>query len=94
MRAGLAQTHSRRGDLAAARAEAGRLGEAAQQRYVSPCLLAQVHAALGDAPRAMDLLRRAAEAHDPELIYLGVRTSYDALRPLPELTELRTRVRV
>ena len=80
MLAGLAQTMARQGETDAAREIAGRLDTLGAQRYVSPALRAQVHAALGDQDEALTLLEKALSEHDTELVFIGVRPSYDALR--------------
>jgi serine/threonine-protein kinase len=55
------------------------LGARAQRSYVSPVLLAQVLVALGRHADALAELERALELRATDLIWLGVRPSYDAL---------------
>jgi hypothetical protein len=65
-----------------------RLERAALERYVSPVLLAQVHAVLGDPARALDELDRAAGMKSVELPYLHLRAPFDALRDEPRFRAL------
>ena len=94
MKAGLAQTLARQGEMVEARALLMELTSAAMTRHVSPCLIAQVHAALGDAGAALDALDRAAIEHDAELVFIGVRPVYAALNGDPRFDALRARVGV
>ncbi len=94
MRAALAQTLARRGDADAARATLDELAHLGAQRYVSPCLLAQLHCVLGDRPAALAQLQRALELHDPELVFIGVRPSYAPLHGDPGFDAIRKRVGV
>jgi TolB-like protein len=80
MTASIAQTLARAEDLDRARAYQHQLGTMSSARYVSPCLRAQVHAALGEKDAAIASLNEAMEQRDAELVFLGVRRSYDALR--------------
>ena len=47
----------------------------AEQRYVSPSLIAQVHAGFGDADLAVEWLERAIEVRAADLAWLAVRPS-------------------
>ena len=94
MKAGLAQTLARQGDMDEARALLMELTAAAMTRHVSPCLIGQVHAALGDAGAALDALERAASERDAELAFIGVRTVYAVLNAEPRFQALRGRVGV
>jgi len=89
MIAGLAQTKAKRGAMDAARRLLAGLEGRARERHVSPALLGQVYAALGEPRLAMDQLHRARDARDPDLIFLGVRPAYDALRGESEFRALR-----
>jgi hypothetical protein len=57
-------------------------------RYVSPSLLAQVHAALGESAQALDWLDRAADCRAADLAWIGVRPVFDSLRGEPRLAAL------
>jgi serine/threonine-protein kinase len=94
MTAGLAQTLAWQGDVDGAHALQHELMESASRRNVSPCLLAQVHTALGDAEPALDALDRAADARDAELVFIGVRPAYAPLRGQARFDALRARVKV
>ena len=94
MTAGLAQVHARAGDVDAARALQRELVEAAATRNVPASLLAQVHASLLEIGPAIDALERAAEAREPELVFIGVRAAYAPLRGNARFDALRTRIGV
>jgi serine/threonine protein kinase/tetratricopeptide (TPR) repeat protein len=94
MVASLAQTLARAGRQDEARELLAQLTTTAARRHVSPCLLAQAHAALGELPDALDALERAAGMHDPELVFIGARPSYAPLKREPRFMELRSRVGV
>jgi serine/threonine protein kinase/tetratricopeptide (TPR) repeat protein len=76
--------------LAVAYARAGREGEAravlseveamSPDRYVSPQLLASVHASLGEREAAFGQLERALSIRDARLLWLGVDPLFDGLR--------------
>ena len=76
------------GDAAEARALLGRLERTAQERYVSPVLLAQVHAVLGEPERALGELERAAAMKSVEMPYLHLRAPFDVLRDEPRFRSL------
>ncbi|MEO8561717.1 MAG: protein kinase [bacterium] len=94
MIAAFAQTLARNGKREDARALLGQLEATAAARHVSPCLAAQVHAALGETDVALDALERAAEARDPEMVYIGVRPAYAPLRREARFLALRARIGV
>lgn len=62
------------------------------QRELGAGGMARVHLASGQPGTAMEWLSRAVDEHDPELIYLRVRSEYDALRQDPAFRQLATRV--
>ncbi len=94
MTAGLAQALAKQSDVAGARALLAELGAMATSRYVPHCLLAQVHASLGDLEAAEGELERAAEERETELPFIGVREVYKAMRGRPRFDALRARVGV
>ena len=94
MKAGLAQTLARQGELGEAGALLAELTSLASSRHVSACLLAQVHASLGDTDAALDALDRAAEEHDAELVFVGARPVYSILGGSARYSALRARVGV
>ncbi|MBI3792786.1 MAG: protein kinase [Gemmatimonadetes bacterium] len=55
----------------------------AATRYVSPVLIAQVQAALGDAEAAVSSIERAVALRASDLVWVGVRPVFDALRTVP-----------
>ena len=94
MLASLAQTLARGGWREEARVLLRELTAVAAKRHVSPCLAAQVHAALDETDLAIAALERAAEARDPEIVFIGVRPAYAPLRSDPRFQALRERVGV
>jgi eukaryotic-like serine/threonine-protein kinase len=94
MLAALAQTLARGDRREEARALLRHLTPGAAMRHVSPCLIAQVHAALGEPDLALAALERAAEERDPEIVFIGVRPAYAPLRSDPRFVALREKVGV
>lgn len=62
------------------------------KEYVSPAELAILYAGLGDKEAALSSLKRAYDAHDPQMQYLKVEPHYDSLRSDPRFTDLMRRV--
>ena len=56
------------------------LADLEEKRYVSPSLLAQVHAALGDTELALDYLERAQKVRAVDLAWIRVRPVLARLR--------------
>jgi serine/threonine-protein kinase len=94
MHAALAQTLARAGRVDEARSLLAGIISTAATRQVSPCLPAQVHAALNEIDPAIAALERAAAERDPELVFIGVRPAYAPLRNDPRFAALRARVGV
>jgi serine/threonine-protein kinase len=80
------------GNVAAAREIVTALETQARSEYVSPVLLAQIHTALGDTDAALDALDRAAELRATDLVWIGVRPTFDALRLQPRFHALVERI--
>jgi serine/threonine-protein kinase len=87
---GVAQ--ARAGRVAEARAWLATLEERAATSYVSPVLFAQLHVALGDPGAALSSLERAVEAHATDLVWIGVRPVFDAVRLDPRFEALIQRI--
>ena len=64
------------------------LAERARSAYVSPTHRAHIHLGLGETDVALDLLAQAALVRAPDLIWLGVRPVYDAVRGEPRFQAL------
>ena len=92
MRAGLAYALARAGHADAARTHLGALIAASQERYVSPSLVAQVHAGLGDTEQALAWLERAVTMHAADLAWIAVRPVFDRMRSHTGFNGLVTRV--
>ncbi|MGH7522718.1 MAG: protein kinase domain-containing protein [Gemmatimonadales bacterium] len=76
----LGVAHAAHGDGAAARRLLATLELQARSEYVSPVLLSQIAVALGETDRALDALERAATLRATDLVWIGVRPTFDALR--------------
>jgi tetratricopeptide (TPR) repeat protein len=83
MRAALAYAFARAGQHDRARQELAGLHRIAGERYVSPSLVAQVYAGLGETTPALDWLERARDVRASELAWLSVRPVFDTLRSEP-----------
>jgi serine/threonine-protein kinase len=80
---------ARAGDDEAARGCLGALRAAAGHRYVSPVLMAQVHAALGETGEALTWIERAREVRAADLAWSLLRPVWDPLRAEPRFTAVR-----
>ena len=83
---------ARAGEQAAAEAIAARLVAAEQEEFVSPLDLATVYAGLNRRDDAFHWLERAAEIHDPGLVYLATAPAYAPIRDDPRFTTLVDRI--
>ena len=92
MRAGLAYALARAGHADAARTHLGALIASSQDRYVSPSLVAQVHAGLGETEQALAWLERAITVRAADLAWIAVRPVFDRLRSHTGFNGLVTRV--
>ena len=80
--------HAKADRVAEARASLAQLTERSQKAYVSPVLLAQLHAALGDHGATLDALQQARDARATDLVWIGVRPAFDAVRLDPRFEAL------
>ena len=60
--------------------------------YVSPAKTATIYAVLGDKRTALDLLEKAYEDRDTNLVWIKVDHNYDSLRSEPRFIELLEKV--
>ena len=74
---------ARSGDPDGARAALAQLEGRAATRYVSPVLMAQIQAALGEQAAAVASIERAVSVRASDLVWVGVRPVFDALRAVP-----------
>ena len=81
-------THAKAGRLDEARTSLAALTERSKTSYVSPVLLAQLHSALGDPGATLDALERARDARATDLVWIGVRPAFDAVRIDPRFEAL------
>jgi eukaryotic-like serine/threonine-protein kinase len=78
--AALGCAHARAGDARAARQLLAELETAGEERYVSPSLIAQIHASLAEVDAAFERLEEAARLRAADLAWLAVRPVFDPLR--------------
>jgi serine/threonine-protein kinase len=90
--AALAYACARGGQLERARGLLGRLLLDAHERYVSPSLIAQVHAGFGSVDLVLEWLERAVDVRAVDLAWLGVRPVFDDLRADPRFNALLNRI--
>lgn len=64
----------------------------ARDGWVSPCLRAQIHSALGEKDAALVELEAAADLHAPDLVWIGVRPTFDPIRHEPRFQALMRRI--
>ncbi len=76
------------GDASAAREALAALEARARKSYVSPVLLAQLHAALGDTNAALDALEAGHAVRATDLVWIGVRPAFDSFRLDPRFARL------
>jgi len=92
MTAVLARTLASAGERREAEALLADLLAQAERQYVAPSLVAQAFAGLGRAADALDWLERAADARAADLLWLGVRPDFDAVRSHPRFTAILQRL--
>jgi TolB-like protein/Flp pilus assembly protein TadD len=86
--AALGYAFARAGDIDRARHALGELLTLSSERYVSPSLVAQVHAGLGETLPAVEWLEKASAARALDLVWLGVRPVFDGLRAEPRVAAM------
>jgi tetratricopeptide (TPR) repeat protein len=69
------------------------LEAAAGRGFVPAYAFAQIHLALGDRVRAMDLLEQAFEQREPLMVFIKVEPKWDALRSQPRFLQLMKRMK-
>jgi len=92
--AALGHLHAVADDRDLAQKRLARLMTLSETRHVSAALVAQVHAGLGEEDAAFEWLGKALQQHAPELAWLGVRPTFDVLRPSPKFENLLRKVRL
>jgi predicted Zn-dependent protease len=63
-----------------------------KSRYVSPLLLAQILVGLNRYDEAIEALGQAAQLRSADLIWLGVRPSFDSIRTHPRFRSLYSQI--
>jgi serine/threonine-protein kinase len=94
MSAALGYAWSRAGNIDRARETLNALLKISSQRYVSPSLVAQIYAGLGDTVSSLDWLEKAGDVHAADLAWLAVRPVFDSLRPETRFKNLLQRLRL
>jgi hypothetical protein len=84
----LGVAHASAGRVDEARATLEELAGRDAASYVSPVLLAQLHASLGDFAATMIALERARDVRATDLVWIGVRPAFDAVRLDPRFESL------
>jgi tetratricopeptide (TPR) repeat protein len=92
--AALGHALARAGDTEGARQILLQLQQRGASRYVSLSHFALIHAGLGEHDRALDFLEAARDARASDLIWLGVRPGWDALRQDPRFRSVTTALRL
>lgn len=92
MLATLAGIYAKCGRADQARDILNRLKEQAQREYVSPCDIAEVHAALGEEDQAFEWLEKAYQLRSSDMRFLKVSVYMDSLRSDPRFADLLRRV--
>ena len=90
--AALDRGHADSGPAGAMRAVAVQMALDSEERYVDPFTIASRFAMAGDPDRAFEWLEKALERGSLELIYLGVRPDFDALRADERFADLLRRL--
>jgi Flp pilus assembly protein TadD len=85
---------ARAGNVERARHGIAELAALSSARYVSPGLIAQIHAGLGETDEALVWLDRAAAARATDIAWLGVRPIFDSLRSDRRFRALQARLGV
>jgi tetratricopeptide (TPR) repeat protein len=88
----LGRAYARSGRKTEARKILDDLKEQSKRRYIAPCVIASLYAALGEKDQAFVWLDKAYEAHDFILVLLKVEPMFDNLRSDPRFTVLLKRV--
>jgi len=68
------------------------LKKLSKQKYVSPYLIAEIYAGLGEKDQALEWLEKACDEHATSVIFLKVEPSFDDLRSDPRFQEMVRRI--
>jgi tetratricopeptide (TPR) repeat protein len=92
MVATLAHAHAVAGRHEKAKEMITTLRDRSSERFVSPALIAQVYAGLGETDLAFDWLENGYVVKAPEMMWIGVRPVFQALAADPRMDDLRSRI--
>jgi hypothetical protein len=84
----LGVAHAKTGRIADARDLLAKLSDRSLTSWVSPVLFAQLYAALRDHGATLDALEQARDARATDLVWIGVRPVFDAVRLDPRFEAL------
>ncbi|MBV6504459.1 MAG: hypothetical protein ILNGONEN_00003 [Syntrophorhabdaceae bacterium] len=90
--AGLGYALAVSGKRTEAQAVLDELHARSDQKTVSPCFLAWIHAALGQQEQALVMLEKAYNEYDYRLLYIKVDPMFDNLRSHPRFDQLLKRM--
>jgi tetratricopeptide (TPR) repeat protein len=90
--AAIGRTHAKAGRRDSAMAVLRQLEHLAQGTYVSPYGAASIHAALGDADRAFELLERALSQHSEDIVLIKIDPRLEPLRTDRRFADLVRRI--
>ena len=88
----IGHTYALMGEAEKAREVLAQLLGLSAREYVSPCGIALIYAALGEADEAFAWLEEAYRVHDSELFTLAVEPKFDGLRTDPRFADLLRRM--
>jgi serine/threonine-protein kinase len=88
----LARAYALSGRKAEARKIINELKEQSRKRYISPTVIAFIHAALGEKDEAFNLLEQAYDDRDFVLVLAKIEPAFDPLRSDPRFAALLKRV--
>lgn len=90
--AALGEAYGWAGSKRAAMRSLSELRRLSQERYVPPCWLAAIHAALDERDAALEWLEKAYQNRDVYLVWLRASPSFENLRRDPRLGDLLQRI--
>lgn len=92
IKSSLGHAYAAAGEKAKARALIEELKKLSAKRYISPVLIAQVHAGLGDREEAFNQLGKAYQSRSTDLAWIQLRPSFDSIRSDSRFSELCERI--
>ena len=84
----IGHAYARMGDSLRAKEKLKELEQVGKREYVPPDFIARIYAGLGDAERALELLRKALAERTSQFVFIKVDPAWDGLRRDPRFAEL------